>query len=843
VLRGGRQRTRFTRPLWLTLATGCAALALADGAPAQTIRSDGLTARIRVPSWHLRFVQPGEGIELSEARATGPGPSGRLGFRAAGRWRHATRFLSVEGGAGIGARLATTDPAGRALAVRVRADGEGAIRVTARVVGGSTADVEAVGIGFDAAPGERYLGFGERSNAVDQRGNTVENYVGEGPYLPGEAALVSSIVPPWSIHDRADATYFPMPWLLSTRGYGVLLDNTETSHFRLGSDRRRTWSMQAETSRLAFRVLAGPRPADVLRRLTERTGRQPKPMAPWFLGPWFQTGQPSKVPPQDERRWARLLRDGDAPVSVAETHMRYLPCGSQQGNDDFERRRTHFFHSQGFAILTYFQEKVCVDYLRAYRDGLRRRAFLLNRAGNVYEFDAFVGDRSPPRTLMAQIDFTAPGAQGLYDSLLGEAVSHGHDGWMEDFGEAIPLDSVAANGMGGERFHNLYPVPYHRAGYRFAARQDKPIARFVRSGWTGVHPYAQIVWGGDPTTGWGFDGLASSVRNGLTMGLSGIGIWGSDIGGYFTLPGAPRLTPELLVRWIQFGAVSGVMRTKATGQAIPDYRRPQIWEPGIRPHWRRYAKLRTQLYPYLAAAEAAYRHTGLPLMRHLALPFPGDRVASGLEDQFMFGPDLMAAPVLAPRRRDRRVYLPAGRWIDFWRAVRYGRERGDFRLVRARVLSGRRRVRVPAPLAELPLFVRAGALFALLSPDVDTLAGYGRRKGLMHLRDRRDRLRLLLFPRGRSSRAFNYGERLHSVEGAGSWRLTVAGRRTRSYSVEASLNTLRQPFRPRAVRLDGAVLPRAAWSFEGRSGVLRARFRARRAVLEVEGAPPASVTG
>jgi alpha-glucosidase (family GH31 glycosyl hydrolase) len=820
VLGGARRRTRS---IWLVAMAACASLTLAGNAVAQDIRSDGLTARIRVPSWQLSFVQPGERIELSEARATGPGPSGRLGFRARGTWRHATRFLSVKGvGDGIGARLATTDPGGRALAVTVRPDGEGAIRVTARVVGGSTADVEAVGIGFDAAAGERYLGFGERSNAVDQRGNTVENYVGEGPYLPGEAQLVSTIVPPWSIHDRADATYFPMPWLLSTRGYGVLLDNTETSYFRLGSHRRGTWSMEAESHRLGFRVLAGPRPADVLRRLTEQTGRQPKPTAAWFFGPWFQTGQPSKVLPEDERRWARLLREGDAPVSVAETHMRYLPCGSQQGNEDFERRRTRFFHSQGFAILTYFQEKVCADYTRAYQAGLRHRAFLGNRLGGVYGFNAFVGDRSPPRTLMAQIDFTAPGAQAFYDSLLAEAVAHGHDGWMEDFGEAIPLDSVV----------------YHRAGFRFAARQDKPIARFVRSGWTGVHPYAQIVWGGDPTTAWGFDGLASAVRNGLTMGLSGIGIWGSDIGGYFTLPGAPQLTPELLVRWIQFGAVSGVMRTKATGQAIPDYRRPQIWEPAIRPHWRRYAKLRTQLYPYLAAADAAYRRSGLPLMRHLALVFPNDRVAAGLEDQFMFGPDLMAAPVLEPGQRNRRLYLPAGRWIDFWRAVRYGRARGDFRLARPRPVAGRRHVRVRAPLAELPLFVRAGALFALVPADVDTLAGYGRGRGLVHLRDRRDRMRLLLFPRGRTSRAVGYGERLRSAEGVRSWRLRVEGRRTRTYSVEVSLGTLRRPFTPRTLRLGGVTLPRASWSFERRTGVLRTRFRARRAQLVVEGRPP-----
>jgi alpha-glucosidase len=829
-------RTRLSGTLRLAATAGWAFFGFTAGASAAGIRSGPLTVKTTGSPWHLSFLQPGDGINLSERRLTGRGPSGSLGFRAGGAWKHATRVRSSSRSGNVfRARVATSDSGGRALAVSIRPDGEGAIKVTGRVVGGSLADVEAVGIGFAAVSGERYLGFGERSNSVDQRGNTVENYVGEGPYLRGEAPLISAIVPPWSLHDRADATYFPMPWLLSTRGYGVLLDNPQTSYFRLRSHRRDTWSMEAQAHRLSFRVLAGPRPAQVLRRLTERVGRQPKPYAPWFFGPWFQTGQPSKVPPHDEARWTRLLRQSDAPVSVAETHMRYLPCGSQQGNEDFERRRTRFFHSRGLAVLTYFQEKVCLDYERAYRDGVRRDVFLKDRRGDVYLLDAFVGDRSPPRTLMAQIDFTARRAQAFYNSLLAEAVSHGHDGWMEDFGEATPLDSVAANRLGGRSLHNLYPVLYHRAGLRFAERQDKPIARFVRSGWTGVHPYAQIVWGGDPTTSWGFDGLASAVRNGLTMGLSGIGIWGSDIGGYFTLPGAPRLTPELLVRWIQFGAVSGVMRTKATGQAIPNYSRPQIWEPAIRPHWRRYAKLRTQLYPYLAGADACYRRTGMPLMRHLALVFPGDRAALGREDQFMFGPDLMAAPVLGAGQRRRRLYLPSGRWIDFWRGLRYRRSNGEFRLRSPRQISGGRRVTVRAPLHQLPLFVRAGALLALLPPDVDTLASYGRFDRLVKLRERRDRMRLLLFPRGDTSRGFNYGERLRSDERTGQWRLAIEGHRTRTYSIEASLRTLRRPFRPCRLALNGRMLPGGSWRFERDTGVLRTQFEARRATLAVQG--------
>ena len=104
------------------------------------------------------------------------------------------------------------------------------------------------------------------------------------------------------------------------------------------------------------------------------------------------------------------------------------------------------------------------------------------------------------------------------------------------------------------------------------------------------------------------------------MGLSGISRWGSDIGGFFAL-GSRRLTPELLIRWIELGAVSS--RSQANGFALPSKPRPQLSDPEVLPHWRRWARLRTRLYPYVAAADARYRRDGMPVMRHLALGFPG----------------------------------------------------------------------------------------------------------------------------------------------------------------------------------------------------------------------------
>jgi alpha-glucosidase (family GH31 glycosyl hydrolase) len=706
------------------------------------------------------------------------------------------------------------------------------VRLKAAVTAGPVESVEAVGLSVAARPGERFLGFGERSDEVDQRGRVVESFVADGPYPREDYPAVLSSIPPWALRRRADATYFPMPWLLSTRGFGVLVADTVESRYRLASDRRDAWSVEVDGSRMTLRVLGGPRVRDVLRRLLTVTGRQPPPAAPWQLGPWFQTGHANEEPAEQEH--VRRLRAADAPVSAVETHMRYMPCGADRGREPAERARTAAFHAQGLAALTYMREAVCADDALAFGEGLARGAFL-RRADGVtpYTYTAFVGGRTTP---VAQIDFTSPAGELFHASLLGRAVANGYDGWMEDYGEYTPPDSLAADGTPGTVLHNLYPVQYHRSGRRFADAQVRPIVRFVRSGWTGVHPHAQVVWGGDPTTGWGFDGLRSAIRQGLTMGLSGITHWGSDIGGFFTL-GRRRLTPELLARWIQLGAVSGVMRTKAEGIGVSAAERPQIWERPTVAVWRRYAKLRTQLYPYLVAADREYRRTGLPLMRHLALVDDADPVAAGREDEFLVGPDLLAAPVTAPGARTRNVYLPAGGWVHLSRAAAYDRRTGGLRLGAARVVRGARSVTVPAPLDELPLLARAGALLPLLPPDVDTLApvaaGSPDRRPIVGLDDRRDRLEVLALPRGRSSARFDADGRLRSLEGHGRWRLALAASRVRSVRLQASLRSLRRPFRARSVELGGRRLPRGAWRFDARTGVLRARFRARRTVLVV----------
>ena len=192
---------------------GCALPAVATAQ--ERVESGALSADVRAEPWGLTFRDRTGAPVLAEARERGAGATGALGFRTASGWARATRVLSArrEGGAYL-ASVATTDAVGRRLDVRVAPAGEGAVTLQAAVAGVAAGDVGAVGIAFDARDGERYLGFGERSNAVDQRGGTVEHRVADGPYQPEERPFVAGIIPQAGFSDRDDATYFPMPWLL-----------------------------------------------------------------------------------------------------------------------------------------------------------------------------------------------------------------------------------------------------------------------------------------------------------------------------------------------------------------------------------------------------------------------------------------------------------------------------------------------------------------------------------------------------------------------------------------------------------------------------------------------------
>ncbi len=839
------------RALALTLVSGFVLGAAAAGpaSAAVGVESSALRATVRSAPFAIEFTDRADGDVLRTLTGTGRDGGLAYGFdiripvvnnaffgyliqaRLDTLWFRATGVRSARAeGDGLKLDLTTDDPLGHRLEATLRPAAQGAITLTARLAPGSgplaALGPSSMSSSFARAGDERYLGFGERSNAVDQTGRSVFNWAEEGPFSSGVGEdVLRPLIPDFTFPTGPATTNFPIPWLVSTRGLGVLIDQSHRSTFHLGNERRGAWRAEAEAKSLALTVYPGPDPAGVVRRYSGAVGRQPAPSG-WLFGPWGQFDEPTE----------KRLRDLDVPVTVNQTYTHYLPCGAQVGRRPRERARIARTRALGYRITTYFNPHICTKYQPVYGDAAKRGLLVRNPLGSPYLLtNPFTADQ-----IVSEIDFTNPTARGLFGHLLDEAIYDGYDGWMEDFGEYTPPDAVFSDGRDGREMHNRYPVLYHCASTAHTTKRGSDFAVFIRSGYHGVQPCARAVWGGDPTEDWSCsDGLCAAVHQALSIGLSGIAYWGSDIGGFHAIAN-PRTSDELNQRWLQFGAVSGIMRTQANGYGIsPKTRRSQVTSPAVLPIWKRYTKLRTQLYPYIRAASRAYRGSGLPLTRALALAYPGDKRAVAAQTEFLFGPDLFAAPVVRPGARTRRFYLPAGRWIDIWRSVAYDARSGGLRLGAARDLEGGREVTLPAPRDELPLLARAGTLLPLLPPDVDTLDDRGpSSKAFVRLRQRRYRLVVLAFPRGTSRADLGTGARGRSVEGRRSWRLDLrAAKRAHTFQVLASLRTLRRPFVPCVLTVKRGrgttTVPRRRWSYSRASGVLRLTLKTRRATLTV----------
>ncbi|HEX7736169.1 MAG TPA: glycoside hydrolase family 31 protein [Ktedonobacteraceae bacterium] len=243
-------------------------------------------------------------------------------------------------------------------------------------------------------------------------------------------------------------------------------------------------------------------------------------------------------------------------------------------------------------------------------------------------------------------------------------------------------------GIKGERFHNLYALLYNDAVAEVTAEVKRQSGlTWGRSTYAGGQRHA-AQWGGDVNCT--FAGLAATLRGGLSMAACGHAFWSHDVGGFTGHP-----TNELYIRWAQFGLFSPLVRAHGNSTRLPWELGPQALEL-----FRSYARLRYRLLPYIYTYACIAAETSLPILRPMLLEFPDDPITYTLDLQYMFGAELLVAPIYN-ERGERTVYLPEGQWIDFWT-----RE----------VLSGPRTLALQVPMEALPLYVRANALIPTTEP-------------------------------------------------------------------------------------------------------------------------------
>jgi alpha-D-xyloside xylohydrolase len=286
--------------------------------------------------------------------------------------------------------------------------------------------------------------------------------------------------------------------------------------------------------------------------------------------------------------------------------------------------------------------------------------------------------------LCAIVDFTNPGAVAWFRRKLDAQLALGADSFKPDFAEEIPEDARFASGATGAEMHNPYPLLYQREAFEATAAHAGRAVVWSRSAAPGVQRYPGH-WAGDSECTFG--DLASTLRGGLAAAMSGLAYWSHDIGGFWGDP-----SPELYVRWAQWGLLSGLSRYHG---ATP--RDPWLFGDEALAIFREYARLRSRLVPYLVSYGWEASETGTPLMRPMVLEFPDDPAGYAFDLQYCLGRELLISPVASTGGRVT-TYLPRGRWLDWWSGA---------------VHAGPTTLRRQVPLRELPLYLREDSLVVL----------------------------------------------------------------------------------------------------------------------------------
>ena len=551
-------------------------------------------------------------------------------------------------------------------------------------------DADRLGMAWDGArvhcwkwmpSDEQYFGLGEKSGQLEKRGH----------------AYVMWNTDAYGWGNSTDPLYESVPFFIGLRGgraYGLFFDNTWRSSFDMGVEAPDQYSFGAEGGELNYYFFYGPDPKKVIQRYTELVGRMPLP-ARWAIG--YHQSRYSYYPESCVRFIADNFRQRQIPCDAL-----FLDIDYMDGYRVFTWDKSRFpdprrlladLRKHGFKVVTIIDPGIKVDpNYRAYAQGVAEGNFVKKPDGQLYIGKVWPGDSAFP-------DFTSEKVRAWWGSLYKGLIDDGVAGFWNDMNEpsifdvpskTMDLDAIFDDhGLHSPhaKIHNVYGMLMSeatRAGTLELRPNERPLV-ITRATYAGGQRYA-AVWTGDNSSLW--EHLRLSLPELMTMGLSGLTFAGADIGGFALSPSA-----ELYTRWLEAGVFYPYCRTHTEKGS----RNQEPWSFGNRMEEinRRAVELRYRLMPYLYDAFHEAAESGLPVMRALLLDYPDDPQAVGQNYEFLFGDDLLVAPVVKSDEREWDVYLPRGVWYDFWTDQRY---------------TGPRHVNVEAPLDRVPVFVRGGAI-------------------------------------------------------------------------------------------------------------------------------------
>lgn len=505
----------------------------------------------------------------------------------------------------------------------------------------------------------------------------------------------NSDFPAYSVYH--DPLYESIPFLLKadTHGaYGLFMDNPSRSTFDIGKSNPDIIKYQADAGTLEIYLVTGNSPAGVIEAFANLTGKMPMPPI-WALG--YQQSRWSYYPEERVLKLAKDFREKNIPCDVIYLDIDYMNgyrCFTWSP-ENFPRPKEMLdkLHADGFKVVTIIDPGIKKDSsYGVYKSGMKEGIFLRKKDGHFYVGQVWPGDCVFP-------DFLNEKTRDWWGREYGALVRDGVDGFWNDMNEpsvfnnqkkTFPPDVVHKLDDGSlvshNEVHNVYGMEMARGTREGLGRLEPEKRPFVltRANYAGGQRFS-AMWTGDNFAS--FAHLKLALEMYLNIGVSGQPFVGSDVGGFVGSPG-----PELFTRWLELGVFTPLFRTHSVIDSKP--REPWAFGEEYEHINRQIIERRYMLLPEIYTAFHNSSQTGLPIIMPLYLSFPEDNKAYDISDEFIFGSKFLVAPVLDSGVTSRSVYLPDGKWFNFYDGKTFN--------------SGWHVVN--APLGMTPIFVKEGSI-------------------------------------------------------------------------------------------------------------------------------------